>query len=113
MELLEQFKQRESIYENMPDKYINGMDELNRLNRKAIRAGYNRALHTDEVVGAICQDTGKDSTLVWHTKFPITFSMVHNDTEVRVVFSWGSGSAQLDMSFAEYDSLPSVKALYE
>ena len=51
--------------------------------------------------------------MIWHTKFPITFSMVHNDTEVRVVFSWGSGSAQLDMSFAEYDSLPSVKALYE
>ena len=39
---------------------------------------------------------------------PITFSMIHNDTEVRVVFSWGNGSSQLDMSFDDYASLPKI-----
>jgi hypothetical protein len=39
---------------------------------------------------------------------PIVFSMIHNDTEVRVVFSWGSGSAQLDMSFDDYAALPKI-----
>jgi hypothetical protein len=111
MELLEQFKQKEAIYENMPDKYINGMDELIRLNEKAIKADYNRQLYTDKIVEAVCLDKGKDSTQIWDTKFPITFSMIHNDTEVRVVFSWGGGSAQLDVSFDEYEDLPSVKEL--
>ena len=39
---------------------------------------------------------------------PITYSMIHNDTEVRVVFSWGNGSSQLDMSFDDYASLPKI-----
>ena len=111
MELMEQFKQKEPMYENMPDKYINGMDELIRLNEKAIKADYNRQLYTDKIVEAVCLDLGVASPQMWHYKFPITFSMIHNDTEIRVVFSWGRGNAQLDMSFAEYDNLPSVKAL--
>ena len=112
MELLEQLKHKEHMYENMPDKYINGMDELIRLNEKAIKADYNRQLYTNKIMEAVCVDQGKDSTQIWNTKFPITFSMIHNDTEVRVVFSWGGGNAQLDMSFDEYDNLPSVKALF-
>jgi hypothetical protein len=87
------------------------MDELIRLNEKAIKADYNRQLYTDKIVEAVCLDKGKDSTQIWNYKFPITFSMIHNDTEVRVVFSWGEGNAQLDMSFDEYADLPSVKAL--
>tara|TARA_R110002110_G_scaffold47018_1_gene141497 strand:- start:343 stop:723 length:381 start_codon:yes stop_codon:yes gene_type:complete len=110
MELLEQFKQREGIYENMPDKYINGMNELTRLNKKAIKADYNRQLDIASLVDYVCTDLGVSSPQMWHYKFPITFSMIHNDTEVRVIFSWGTGNAQLDMSFAEYDNLPSVKA---
>tara|TARA_Y100000296_G_scaffold27852_1_gene32540 strand:+ start:1440 stop:1778 length:339 start_codon:yes stop_codon:yes gene_type:complete len=111
MELLEQLRHREHMYENMPDKYINGMDELIRLNEKAIKANYNRQLYTDKIVEAICLDKGQDSTQIWNYKFPITFSMIHNDTEVRVVFSWGEGNAQLDMSFDEYADLPSPKEL--
>jgi hypothetical protein len=37
--------------------------------------------------------------------------MIHNDTEVRVVFSWGKGNAQLDMSFKDYDELPKISDL--
>ena len=105
MELLEQFKQKENIMESTPDKYINGMDELIQLNKKAVKAKYNRSLYIDKVIDAICLSKGQDSTQIWDIKMPIVFSMIHNDTEVRVVFSWGSGSAQLDMSFNNYDAL--------
>ena len=108
MELLEQFKQKENIMESTPDKYINGMDELLRLNKKAIKAKYNRSLYTDKVIDTICLSKGQDSTQIWDIKMPIVFSMIHNDTEVRVVFSWGTGSGQLDMSFDEYASLPKI-----
>ena len=108
MELLEQFKQRTPLYENMPNKYIPGMNEIIRLNTKAIAANYNRQLEIKELVDAICLDLGVDSTKIWTYNFPITMSLVHNDTEIRVVFSWCKGHAQLDMSFDDYDNLPSV-----
>jgi len=108
MELLEQFKLKDNIIESAPDKYINGMDSLIRLNKKAIKAKYNRSLYTDKIIDAICLSKGQDSTQIWDIKMPITFSMIHNDTEVRVVFSWGNGSAQLDMSFDDYDQLPKI-----
>ena len=108
MELLEQFKLKDNIMESAPDKYINGMDSLIRLNKKAIKAKYNRSLYTDKIIDAICLSKGQDSPQIWDIKMPITFSMIHNDTEVRVVFSWGNGSSQLDMSFDDYASLPKI-----
>jgi hypothetical protein len=108
MELLEQFKQKENIMESSPDKYINGMDELIRLNKKAIKAKYNRSLYIDKLIKAICFTKKKSEKELWNIKLPIAFSMIHNDTEVRVVFSWGTGSGQLDMSFDEYASLPKI-----
>jgi len=110
MELLEQFKQRTPIFENMPNKYINGMEEIIKLNTKAIAANYNRQLDIPALVDAICLDLGVDSTKIWNYKFPITLSLIHNDTEIRVVFSWGRGDAQLDMSFDDYANLPSVES---
>ena len=111
MELLEQFKNRVPMYENMPNKYIDGIDEINRLNIKAGGANYNRRLDMNVLVDVICKDLGVDSTQIWHYKFPITLSLIHNDTEVRVVFSWGRGDAQIDMSFEDYANLPSVTPL--
>ena len=92
----------------MPNKYIPGMNEIIRLNTKANKANYNRQLEIKELIDAICLDLGVDSTQMWNYNFPITLSLVHNDTEIRVVFSWGRGNAQLDMSFDDYDKLPSV-----
>ncbi len=109
MELLEQFKNSEPIHEVTPDKYIDGIDEINRLNIKAIGKKYNRSLNMDALLDAICRDLGQDSTQVWHYKFPIVFSMIHNDTEVRVAFTWGESKAFIDMSFDDYANLPSVK----
>ena len=109
MELLEQLKHKEHMYETMPNKYIPGMETIITLNTHAIAEDYNRQLDVDVLLDTICLDLGVDSTMMWHYKFPITFSMIHNDTEIRVVFSWGKGNAQLDMSFDDYASLPQVE----
>ena len=111
MELLQQFKQKELTYENMPDKYIYGLENLDKLNTKAEKANFNRQLVMKDLIDGICKDKKCDPKELWSMRFPITFSMIHNNTEVRVVFSWGKGSAQLDLSFDEYEDLPSVKAL--
>ena len=111
MELLEQLKHKEHMYENMPDKYIPGMETIITLNTHAIAEDYNRQLDITALVDEISLALGVDSTKMWHYKFPITFSKIHNDTEVRVIFSWGRGSVQLDMSFDDYADLPSIKEL--
>jgi hypothetical protein len=108
MELLEQFKQKENIMESSPDKYINGLGELTKLNEKAVKAKYNRSLYINKLIDAICFTKKKSAKELWNIKLPIAFSMIHNDTEVRVVFSWGNGSSQLDMSFEDYAALPKI-----
>ena len=108
MELLEQFKNKEPMYENMPNKYIPGMNEIIRLNTKAISAEYNRQLDIPTLVDTMCLDLSCESPKLWTYNFPITLSLIHNDTEIRVVFSWGRGDAQLDMSFDNYEALPSI-----
>jgi hypothetical protein len=109
MELLEQFKQKEDIVEVNPDRYIDGVEHLEYLNKKAIKADYNRQLNMGNVLEAIRLDSAYPTS----PRLPITFSMIHNDTEIRVIFSWGKGNAQLDMSFADYDALPKISDIKE
>jgi len=109
MELLEQFKLKEDIVEVSPDRYINGVEHLTYLNEKAIKANYNRQLNIGNVLEAIALA----SVYPTSPRLPISFSMIHNDTEVRVIFSWGKGNAQLDMSFADYDALPKISDLID
>tara|TARA_R100001244_G_scaffold48401_1_gene43166 strand:- start:811 stop:1179 length:369 start_codon:yes stop_codon:yes gene_type:complete len=112
MELLEQFKQKEDIVEVSPDRYINGAGHLAYLNERAIKANYNRQLNIGNVLEAI-ELAHKTSPVTKSTRLPVSFSMIHNDTEVRVIFSWGEGNAQLDMSFADYDALPKISDLID
>ena len=108
MELLEQFKNKEDMTEVKPDKFINGITHLETLNRKAIKANYNRQLNMNGLIKAM-DNNGKVELL----RFPITFSMIHNDTEVRVVFQFNHAgeTAQLDMSFDDYAELPSISSI--
>ncbi len=108
MELLEQLRNKEQITEVRPDKYINGITHLETLNRKAIKANYNRQLNMDGLINAM-DNKGKVELL----RFPITLSMIHNDTEVRVVFQFNHAgeTAQLDMSFDDYAELPSISSI--
>ena len=111
MELLQQFKQKELTYENMPDKYIYGLENLDKLNTKAEKANFNRQLVMKNLIDEICKDKKCNPKELSSMRFPITFSMIHNDTEVRVVFSWGEDNAQLDMSFEDYADLPKRSSL--
>ena len=111
MELLEQFKNKEPLSEVKPNKFINGITHLETLNRKAIKANYNRQLNMSGLIKAM----EIKAHPLWEGKvelarFPITFSMIHNDTEVRVVFMFNARgeTAQLDMSFDDYAELPSI-----
>ena len=110
MELLEQFKNKHLLneWQSHPDKYINGLESLTALNEKAVKADYNRSLYIDRFIDEICSTKNKSAKELWDIKFPIIFSMIHNDTEVRVIFSWGNGNAQLDMSFDDYAALPKI-----
>ena len=108
MELLEQFKNKEEMTEVRPDKFINGITHLETLNRKAIKANYNRQLNMNGLIKAM--DNNGEVELL---RFPITFSMIHNDTEVRVVFMFNAKgeTAQLDMSFDDYAELPLISSI--
>ena len=116
MELLKQLRHKPSMTESSPDKFINGIAHLTALNKKAIRKKYNRQLNIEEVVESI-KKKRKFSQIqdVSLTRFPITFSMIHNDTEVRVVFIINDAGekVQLDMSFDDYADLPSISGIME
>jgi len=96
-----------------PDKYIDGLPSLRRINDRAIKANFNRQLNIKELVKGISKDKGlaDNDTSIWNMKFPVSFAMSHNDTEMRILFSWGEGQAQIDMSFSDYDKLPAISAL--
>ena len=110
MELLEQFKNKEPLTEVKPNKFINGITHLETLNRKAIKANYNRQLNMNGLIKAM--DNNGEVELA---RFPITFSMIHNDTEVRVLFIINDAGekAQLDMSFDDYAELPSISGIMD
>ena len=97
-------------------KYINGIDEIIRLYRNG-----NRALETPNLIDKVCELAGKTSPEVWNYVFPIIKerTFIHNDSEMRVTFMIGDKPrrngdkeavlATIDMSFEDYEALPSLK----
>ena len=116
MELLKQLRTKQPLTETSPDKFINGIEHLTMLNKKAIRKKYNRQLNIEGVIESI-KKKRKFSQIqdVRLTRFPITHSMIHNDTEVRVLFIINDEGekAQLDMSFDDYADLPAISGIME
>jgi hypothetical protein len=102
-------------------KYIDGIDEVIRLNKKAIEANYNRALEIPGFIDKVCELEGKTSPEVWNYKFRVIsgITFIHNDSEMRVHFSMGNKPrrngdkdavlAAIDMSFEDYEALPSIR----
>ena len=102
-------------------KYINGIDEIIRLNEKAIKANYGRTVPITNFIDRVCELAGKTSPEVWNYVFPIVgeLTLVHNDSEIRVTFMIGSKTrsngdkdtalAAIDMSFEDYEALPSIR----
>ena len=65
--------------------------DVKRINQRSIDEGRNRTL-TDEFFKDFPTDT----------LFPVVMDFVHNDVEMRVELSYGSGSVFLDMGFDDY-----------
>ena len=116
MELLKQLRERDIMSEDSPDKFINGIAHLTMLNKKAIKKKYNRQLDIKAVLEGM-EKNKKFSQIqdVRLTRFPILRSMIHNDTEVRVLFIINDAGekAQLDMSFDDYAELPSISGIMD
>lgn len=72
-------------------------DLLVKANDEAIAQHFNRALK-EEMVAQLDEDL----------RYPISFTMVHNDTEMRckVILSAAGESAFIDVSFDTYYDLP-------
>lgn len=80
----------------MKTRYLT-KDLLIALNNKALRRGKNRTLYPAKLAGL------DDSVL-----FPITESLIHNDSEIRcrVVMNANGSTAWLDMDVEDFNSLP-------
>lgn len=118
MDVLDQFMdaERTEITDLSPTKVISGWGQLEYLNNKADKLRFNRVLNLPAVMESmqlslleLNNETAEGN--IENVIFPITFSMIHNDTEVRMLFRWGETRrdyALLDVSFADWDSLQSV-----
>ena len=83
----------------MTTKYLT-YERFEDLNKKAVRRELNRSLYFDRL--PISEDD----------VFPISFSLIHNDKEMRceVVLNAEGETAWLDMSLQDYSGLPEVEA---
>jgi len=95
----------------MSQLYVN-KEQLTMLNNRAIRRNSNRTLEPKKLeklpkflkeVG-FQGDQGEDMV-----RYPVTYSMPHNDVEMRVCFTTHEAKEMwLDISFKEYENLPQI-----
>ena len=101
-------------------KYIAGFDSLERLCKAAIKANYNRQIDWKAL-----KNRFTELNLAENTRFPITFHMIHNDSEIRIIFVFMNleeaskepvsipvehrpEQVQLDVSFKDFLALPTM-----
>ena len=74
---------------------------LKTINESSIKAKRNRNVYFDRLP---IKNDG--------TRYPVTFSMIHNDKEIRtqIVLNGKGDSILLDMSFQEFSVLPESEA---
>lgn len=116
MDVLDQFMdaERTEITDTSPTKVVSGWGQLQYLNRKAVKQRFNTVLnmtHLQEKVQLSLLELNNETAEgnIENVIFPISWSQIHNDTEIRFMFNWGNPDfAMLDISFADWDSLQSV-----
>ena len=76
-------------------------DALRVINEAAVKSQRNRNVHFDKL--PITNDG---------TVYPTVFAMTHNDCEIRakIILNANGDTMMLDMSFAEWDALPTAEA---
>ena len=74
---------------------------LKTINQSSVNYKRNRNVHFENLP---IKDDG--------TVYPTSFAIIHNDVEVRarIVLNIGTDTCWLDMSFAEWNALPTVEA---
>ena len=118
MHLLEKFRNREPVMDDNPKKVIAGWAWLQPLNNRPEKQGFNAQLNLDVLRELVQKDLLplNEETAIGNIEnviFVITTSFIHNDTEVRVLFTWGNQDHTpfLDVSFTDYDNLLSLTEL--
>lgn len=118
MHLLEKFRNREPVRDDDPQKVIAGWDWLKYLNKRAEKQDFNGQLNLGVLRELVQKDLLplNEETAIGNIEnviFVITTSFIHNDTEVRVLFTWGNQDHTpfLDVSFTDYDNLLSLTEL--
>ena len=118
MHLLEKFRNREPVRDDDPQKVIAGWDWLNYLNKRAEKQDFNGQLNLGVLRELVQKDLLplNEETAIGNIEnviFVITTSFIHNDTEVRVLFTWGNQDHTpfLDVSFTDCDNLLSLTEL--
>jgi hypothetical protein len=76
-------------------------EKLIELNIKAINTKRNRSSDPELLEEAL------NTTQL----YPVIFSMIHNDKEMRVAFSVGGSFVWVDMDFEDYLNLPELSIL--
>ena len=118
MHLLQKFRNREPVMDDNPQKVIAGWEQLTYLNEQAERRDFNAQLNLDVLRELVQKDLLplNDETAIGNIEnviFIVTTSFIHNDTEVRVLFTWGNKEhlPMVDVSFDDYDNLLSLTEL--
>tara|TARA_B100000424_G_scaffold131004_1_gene99362 strand:+ start:34 stop:345 length:312 start_codon:yes stop_codon:yes gene_type:complete len=96
----------------MSQLYVN-KELLIKLNNRAIRRNSNRTLKPKALdklpntLGEVGLEGEDANDLI---RYPVTMAMPHNDVEMRCSFATHEGQQMwLDISFKEYEALPSVE----
>ena len=118
MNLLEKFRNRKLISDDNPRKVIAGWEWLTHLNKRAEKQNFNGQLELDVLREVVQKDLLplNDETAIGNIDnviFVVTTSFIHNDTEVRVLFTWGNKNHHpyIDVSFDDYEDLLSLTEL--
>ena len=92
----------------MSQLYVN-KEQLIKLNNRAIRRKSNRTLvvkKLEELPNTLADIGFKGDDASELVRYPVTYTIPHNDVEMRVCFSTHEGKQMwLDISFKEYDNL--------
>ena len=88
----------------IPDYKYFTKQSLLEANNEALRTNRNRALDSTKLLELSDTD-----------KFPVIFTMPHNDVELRLgVLLYGEGGkGYLDVPFETYDSLPNISEIVQ
>ena len=80
-------------------------EQLRKFNASSIRTKKNRNFHWKNINAVIKTIAKEMESEKEDLKFPLLFTMIHNDIEMRTEFALGGERLWLDISFKQYAQL--------